>query len=92
VSLALARTAPSSRQRVRYKITNLQSSKENLKEKKKNWSRFPDGRLTPRRTGRLTVDRNVTLTLTSLCAPVRNVNGRFSAVTGFEVFGREPQQ
>jgi hypothetical protein len=29
-----------------------------------NWSRVPDGRLTPRRTGRLIVGRNVTLTLT----------------------------
>jgi hypothetical protein len=31
---------------------------------KKNWSRIPDGRLAPRRTGRLIVGRNVTLTLT----------------------------
>jgi hypothetical protein len=28
----------------------------------KNWSRVPDGRLTPRQTGRLIVDRNVTST------------------------------
>jgi hypothetical protein len=31
----------------------------------KNWSLVPDGRLTPRRTGRLSVSRNVTSTLTS---------------------------
>jgi hypothetical protein len=48
---------------VRYKITNSQLSKENLKDKK-NWSRVPDGRLTPRLTGRLTVGCNVTSTLT----------------------------
>jgi hypothetical protein len=30
----------------------------------KNWSRVPDGRLTPGRTGRLIVGRNVTLSLT----------------------------
>jgi hypothetical protein len=29
----------------------------------KNWSRVPDGCLTPRQTGRLTVGRNMTLTL-----------------------------
>jgi hypothetical protein len=38
--------------------------KENLKEMK-NLSRVPDGRLSPRRTGRLIVGRNVTLTLTN---------------------------
>jgi hypothetical protein len=33
-----------------------------IKERKeKNWSRVPDGCLTPRQTGRLTVGRNVTL-------------------------------
>jgi hypothetical protein len=32
-----------------------------------NWSRVPDGCLTPRRTVRLTVDRNVTLTLRLSC-------------------------
>jgi hypothetical protein len=31
----------------------------------KNWSLVPDGLLTPTRTGRLTVGRNVTLTSTS---------------------------
>jgi hypothetical protein len=33
------------------------------KNKKNNWSQFPDGCLTPRHTGRLTVGRNITLTL-----------------------------
>jgi hypothetical protein len=33
--------------------------------RKKNWSRVPDGCLTPRLTGRLTVGRNVTSTSTS---------------------------
>jgi hypothetical protein len=32
----------------------------------KNWSRVPDGRLTPRRTGRLIVGRNVTSTSISM--------------------------
>jgi hypothetical protein len=32
----------------------------------KNWLRVPDGRLTPRRTGRLIVGRNVTSTSTSM--------------------------
>jgi hypothetical protein len=31
----------------------------------KNWSRVPDGRLTPRRTGRLIVGHNVTPTSTT---------------------------
>jgi hypothetical protein len=38
--------------------------KHNQGENGKNWSRVPDGCLTPRRTGRLTVGRNVALTLT----------------------------
>jgi hypothetical protein len=33
-------------------------------KKKKNWLRVPDGSLTLRHTGRLTVGRNITLTLT----------------------------
>jgi hypothetical protein len=39
----------------------------NLKEisrRKKNWAHIPDGRLTPRQTGRLTVGRKLTLTST----------------------------
>jgi hypothetical protein len=35
---------------------------KNISMRKKNWSRLPDGRLTPRLTGRLTVGRNVTST------------------------------
>jgi hypothetical protein len=38
--------------------------KNNQRENGKNWSRVPDGSLTPGRTGRLTVDRNITLNLT----------------------------
>jgi hypothetical protein len=38
--------------------------KNNPRENGKIWSRVPDECLTPRRTGRLTVGRNVTLTLT----------------------------
>jgi hypothetical protein len=34
------------------------------RENGKNWSRVPNGCLTPRRTGRLTVSRNIILTLT----------------------------
>jgi hypothetical protein len=41
-------------------------SKDNFEEKeKKIWSRVPDGGLTPGQYGRLTVGRNITLTLTS---------------------------
>jgi hypothetical protein len=35
-----------------------------ISRRTKNWSQVPDGRLTPRQTGRLTAGRNVTLTLT----------------------------
>jgi hypothetical protein len=42
-----------------YKITNPQLSKENFTEKDK-MAAVPDGCLTPRRTGRLTVGRNIT--------------------------------
>jgi hypothetical protein len=38
--------------------------KKIIKENGKNWSRLPDGCLIPRRTGRLTVGRNITLTST----------------------------
>jgi hypothetical protein len=44
------------------KITNLQLSKENFKEKEKLVTR-PDDGLTPEQTGRLTVGRKITLTL-----------------------------
>jgi hypothetical protein len=63
-------TDPSSHQRGRYKITNRNYLKENLKEKEKLVV-VPDGRLTPRWTGRLTVGRNVTLDVQSVpSAPV----------------------
>jgi hypothetical protein len=67
--IALQITNPSSRQRGRPTSTNSQLSKNNQLEKGKNWFRVPDGCLTPRRTGRLTVSRNITLmtlTLTSV--------------------------
>jgi hypothetical protein len=55
---------------VRPVITNPQLSEENLKEKEKeNWSRDPDGGLTPGQTGRLTVSQ-MTLTLTLM---IRNM-------------------
>jgi hypothetical protein len=60
----LKTTDPTSRQRGRSNSTNLQLSKNKQREKEKNWSRVPDGCLTPRQTGRLTVGRNITLTLT----------------------------
>jgi hypothetical protein len=56
-------TDPSSRPRRRYRITNLQLSKENFKDREKLGT-GPEGGLIPRRTCRLTVGRNVTLTLT----------------------------
>jgi hypothetical protein len=65
--IALQSTDPSSRQRGHPTPTNPQLSKNDQREKGKNWSRVPDGCLTPRRTGRLTVGRNVTLTLTKRC-------------------------
>jgi hypothetical protein len=40
----------------------------------KNWSQVPDGRLTPRRTGRLIVGRNVTSNSTS----PHHSNGHFT--------------
>jgi hypothetical protein len=57
-------TDPTSRQRGRPTSTNPQLSKNNPRDKGKNWSRVPDGCLTPGRTGRLTVGRNMALTLT----------------------------
>jgi hypothetical protein len=54
----------SSRQIGRPTSTNPQLSKNNQRAKGKKWLRVPDGCLTPRRTGRLTVCRNITLTLT----------------------------
>jgi hypothetical protein len=47
-------TDPTSRQRGRSTSTNPQLSENNQREKRKNWSRVPDGCLTPRRTDRLT--------------------------------------
>jgi hypothetical protein len=55
-------TDPSSRQRGRYKITNIQLSKDNFEEKEKLVT-DPVGGLTPGQTGRLTVGRKKTLTL-----------------------------
>jgi hypothetical protein len=40
--------------------------KKKKKENGKNWLRVPGGCLTPRRTGRQTVGRNITLTLTNI--------------------------
>jgi hypothetical protein len=66
---ALARTSTYSklqtRPLIREDATKLQTqnSLKKISRRKKNWSRVPDGRLTPRRTGRLIVGRNVTLTL-----------------------------
>jgi hypothetical protein len=62
----LKSTDPTSRQRGRPTSANSQLSKNYQREKGKNWSRVPDGCLTPRRTGRLTVGRNITLILTLL--------------------------
>jgi hypothetical protein len=57
-------TKPTSCQRGRPTSTNPQLSKNNQRESGKNWSQVPDGCLTQGRTGRLTVGRNITLTLT----------------------------
>jgi hypothetical protein len=60
----LKTTEPTSRQRGRRTSTNPQLSKNNSRQKGKTWSWVPDRCLTPRQTGRLTVGRNITLTLT----------------------------
>jgi hypothetical protein len=53
-----------SRQRGRPTSTNPKlSKKNNQREIGKNWSRVPEECLTPRRTGRVAVGRNVTLTI-----------------------------
>jgi hypothetical protein len=58
----LKSTDPTSRQRGRPTSTNPKLSKNNQRENGKNWSRIPDGCLTPGRTGRLTVVRNIIVT------------------------------
>jgi hypothetical protein len=63
----LKTTDQTSHQRGHPTSTNLQLSKNNQREKGKNWSGVPDGCLIPRRTGRLTVGRNITLTFDSEC-------------------------
>jgi hypothetical protein len=60
----LETTDPTSYQRGRPTSTNPQLSKNNSRKKGINWSRVTDGCLTPRQTGRLTVDSNITLSLT----------------------------
>jgi hypothetical protein len=51
---------------VRKGVTNLQNRKcrKEISRRKKNWSQVPDGRLTPGQTGRLTVGRKLTHSLT----------------------------
>jgi hypothetical protein len=60
----LKTTDPTSGQRGRPTSTNPELSKNNYKEKGKNWSLVPNGCLTPRQTGQLNVGHNITLTLT----------------------------
>jgi hypothetical protein len=60
----LKSTDPTSRQRGCPTSTNPKLPKNNQREIVKNWSRVPDGCLTPRRTVRLAVGRNISLTLT----------------------------
>jgi hypothetical protein len=62
----LARTSNNYKQQIRPLVkegASLQQTR-NWLTVIKIWSWAPDGCLTPRRTGRLTVDRNITLTLT----------------------------
>jgi hypothetical protein len=51
---------------VREGATNLQSRKclKEISRRNKNWSQVPDGRLAPGQTGRLTVGRKLTHSLT----------------------------
>jgi hypothetical protein len=67
----LKSTDPTSRQRGRPTSTNPKLSKNIQRENGKNWSRVPDGCLTPGRIGRLTVGRNITLTLTLTLTLIR---------------------
>jgi hypothetical protein len=61
----LKSTDPTSRQRRRPTSTNPKLSKKIIKERMGKIGRgVPDGCLTPGQTGRLTVGRNITLTLT----------------------------
>jgi hypothetical protein len=55
-----------SRPLVREGATKLQTRNclKEISRRKKNWSRVPDGRLTPGQTGRLTVGRNLAATAT----------------------------
>jgi hypothetical protein len=55
---------PTSHHKGRPISTNPNLSKIIKEGREKNWSRVPDGCLTPRRTGLLTVGRNITLILT----------------------------
>jgi hypothetical protein len=59
----LKTTDPTSHQRGHPTSTNPLMSKNTLRVNGKNWSRVPDGCLTPGRTNQLTAGRNITLTL-----------------------------
>jgi hypothetical protein len=61
---ALQKLKTTTRQRGRPTSTNLEVSKNNQRENGENLSWVPDGCLTPRQAGRLTVGRNMTLSLT----------------------------
>jgi hypothetical protein len=50
-------------------------SKKKFHGEKKNWSQVPDGRLTPGQTGRLTVGRQLTHSLTVLLLPTFKFKG-----------------
>jgi hypothetical protein len=52
---------------VREGATKLQTSNclKEISRRTKNWSQVPDGRLKPRQTGRLTVGRKLTVTVTA---------------------------
>jgi hypothetical protein len=63
-------TAPTSRQRGRPTSTNPKLPKKNQREDVENQSRVAGGCLIPRRTGRQTVGRNITLTLTLTSSPL----------------------
>jgi hypothetical protein len=60
----LKTTDPISRQKGHPTSTNPQLSKNNQREKGKNWLRVPDGCLTLGKIGWLTVGRNITLIVT----------------------------
>jgi hypothetical protein len=90
----LKSTDTTSRQRGRPTSTNRNClKKNNQKENGKNWSRVPDECLTPGRTGRLTVGRNITLTIVVVTGVDKNCSSEdiLQAATDTSILARYVQ-